>query len=185
MAMPTLTTGRLVLRPFTLEDAPAVRRLANHHEIALNTLAIPHPYPEGEAERWIGTHQEAFDKRGDVSFAITLIDSLIGGGELVGAIGLIIAREHDRAEIGYWIGVEHWGRGYASEAAEAVLRHAFEVADVNRVFAAHFSRNPASGSVLRKIGMRHEGTARQNYKKWGEYLDSEMYAIVRDEWPAR
>jgi RimJ/RimL family protein N-acetyltransferase len=181
MSMPTLTTGRLVLRPFTLEDAPAVRRLADHRDIALNTLAIPHPYPEGEAERWIGTHQEAFEKRGDVSFATTIRDS----GELAGAIGLLIAREHDRAEVGYWIGAEYWGRGYASEAAEAVLRYAFEVADINRVFAAHFSRNPASGAVLRKIGMRHEGTSLQQFKKWGEYLDAEMYAILRGEWVAQ
>ncbi|HWS72312.1 MAG TPA: GNAT family N-acetyltransferase [Thermoanaerobaculia bacterium] len=178
--MPTLTTERLLLRPFAPADAPELQRLAGHIEIARNTLSIPHPYPDGAAEHWIGGHAEQFAASGDVHFAIVPRDS----GVLAGAIGLLLNRDHERAEIGYWIGVQWWGRGYAAEAAQATVDYGFTVATLNRIFAAHFTRNPASGRVLQKIGMRHEGTQRQVFRKWGEFLDAEQYAILRRDWAA-
>jgi RimJ/RimL family protein N-acetyltransferase len=172
-----ISTPRLVLRRFTREDAPAVQRLAGAPEVALNTLLIPHPYPDGEAERWISTHDEAF-QRGDMPFAITMAEDQ----RLIGAIGLHSKPDHDRAEIGYWIGLPFWGKGFATEAASAMLRHAFETLSLHRIYAMHFTRNPASGRVLQKIGMRHEGSLRHHLKKWGEYIDVEVYGIVRDDW---
>ena len=64
---------------------------------------------------------------------------------LVGAVGLRLKREHDRAELGYWIGVPYWGRGYATEAAAAVVGYAFETLGLHRVFASHYTKNAASG----------------------------------------
>ena len=75
----------------------------------------------------------------------------------------------------------YWGLGYATEAAAVVVRFGFETLALNRIFAMHFSRNPASGRVLQKIGMRHEGTLRQHLKKWDEYVDLECYAILRND----
>ncbi|MEK6371707.1 MAG: GNAT family N-acetyltransferase [Acidobacteriota bacterium] len=167
-------TERLVLRPFTLADAPAVQRLAGAREIALNTLLIPYPYPEGAAEAWISKPRDP----NDINFAITLRES----GELVGAIGLVVGREHDRAEIGYWIAVEHWNRGYATEAARAVIRYGFEELNLNRIFAVHFARNAGSGRVMQKLGMRHEGSLREHLVKWGERIDVELYGILRGDW---
>jgi ribosomal-protein-alanine N-acetyltransferase len=178
--MPALATERLVLRPFEPGDAPALQQLAGHVEIARNTLSIPHPYPDGAAERWIAGHAGQFAADGHVHFAIVPRDS----GLLAGAIGLLVNREHERAELGYWIGVGFWGRGYGSEAARAVVDYGFGVADLNRIFAAHFAHNPASGRVLRKAGLRHEGTQRQVFRKWGEFLDAETYAILRSDWEA-
>lgn len=166
-----LKTARLVLRPFELADVPRVQELASAREVALNTLSIPHPYPAGAAEQWIASHDR------ETTFAID-------DGELVGACGLVVKRDDDVAEIGYWIGVPYWGRGYATEAAAAVIRYGFEQLNLNRIYAAHFARNPQSGNVLRKLGMRHEGTLRQHHKKWGEYQDAEMYAILRQDWAA-
>ena len=174
MTRPTIETERLVLRPFRLDDAPDVRRLCSAREIAAATLAIPHPYPEGAAEAWIARH-------GNTADAVDLAIKRRDDGALVGAIGLQFERAHSRAELGYWIGVPYWGNGYATEAATAVLRGAFELG-LNRVFAFHFTNNPASGRVLDKIGMTHEGTRRKHSLKWGEYLDSEAYAILRSEW---
>lgn len=167
-------TERLLLRPFTLADAPAVQRLAGAREIALNTLLIPYPYPEGAAEAWISKPRDPHD----INFAITLRES----GELVGAIGLVVGREHDRAEIGYWIAVEHWNRGYATEAARAVIRYGFEELNLNRIFAVHFARNAGSGRVMQKLGMRHEGSLREHLVKWGERIDVEVYGILRGDW---
>jgi len=171
-----LTTERLLLRPFELADAPHLQRLINVREIALNTLRIPFPYPEGEAERWIATHNEA-KENDDRVFAVTLRDT----NELVGCVGLHVKPQNDCAEIGYWIGVDYWDCGYASEAAAAVVRFGFESLNLNRIYAMYFSRNRASGRVLEKIGMHHEGTLRQHLKKWDEYVDLEAYGILRSE----
>jgi [ribosomal protein S5]-alanine N-acetyltransferase len=172
---PTLRTARLTLRPFTLDDAPAVQRLASAREVALNTLMVPHPYPEGAAEAWIGTHQDHFDRDRIVHFALD-------DGEVIGAMALILKPDQDMGEIGYWTGVPFWNRGYTSEAAAEVVRYAFEERGLNRVFAAHFARNPASGKVLQKLGMQYEGTLRAHEKKWGEYMDVVFYGILREEW---
>lgn len=174
MNRPTLHTERLTLRPFTLADAPDVQRLCGAYEVALGTLMIPHPYPEGAAEEWIGRHQEDFDQNRIVHFAID-------DRQLAGAIGLVM-KDEGIAEIGYWIGVPFWGRGYATEAARAVTRYAFEERGLVRVFAMHFGRNPASGRVLQKSGMKLEGTLRRHLKKWDEYVDLVCYGILREEY---
>jgi len=174
---PTIETEWLVLRPFRLEDASDVQRLCSAREIAAATLLIPHPYPDGAAEQWIAGHAAAYERGESLELAIEARE----GATLVGAIGLRMEREHERAELGYWIGVPHWGRGYATEAAKALLRHAFEEEGMHRVFAYHFANNPASGRVLQKIGMKHEGTRRGHSRKWGEYLDDECYGVLRSE----
>ena len=76
----------------------------------------------------------------------------------------------------------YWEQGYCTEAAEAVLRYGFEVLGLNRIESRHFKRNPASGRVMQKIDMKHEGLLRQAYKKWGKYEDWEIYAILKDEY---
>ena len=173
MKLPVLGTPRLTLRPFNPGDAPRVQLLAGAREVALNTLLIPHPYPDGAAEEWIASHEQQA-QRGIVTFAID-------DGELVGAIGLEIHAAHDRAEVGYWIGVPYWGRGYATEALVEVIRYAFEELQLNRVYAHHYSRNAASGRVMQKAGMKHEGSMRRHVKKWGELLDVEWYGIVKGD----
>ncbi len=172
-----ITTERLLIRTYALADAPAMHRLVSAREVAFNTLRIPHPYPEGEAERWISSHEE-IRKQGDHPFAVVLRET----NELVGTVGLHIKQDHDRAEIGYWIGVPYWGHGYATEAAAAVMRYGFENFPLNRIYAVHFTRNPSSGRVLQKIGMRYEGTLRQHLKKWGEYVDLAYYGILRADY---
>lgn len=175
MPRPTITTERLVLRPFTPDDAPAIQRLASAHDVAATTLLIPHPYPEGAAAEWIAGHDDASNNH---IFAIAPRD----GGEAMGAIGLHVERNHDRAEIGYWIGVPYWNRGYVTEAAKAIVDYVFNTLNLNRVFAFHFTQNPASGRVLQKIGMKREGTMRQHILKWGEHVDVDYYGAVREEW---
>ena len=176
-----ITTERLLLRTHTLADAPVMWRLINVREVALNTLRIPYPYPEEEAARWISNHEERA-KGGDHVFAITLRATK----ELVGTVGLHMKPENDSGEIGYWIGVPYWGKGYATEAAGALMHFGFETfPQLNRIYAMHFGRNPQSGRVLQKIGMRHEGTLRQHLKKWDEYVDLECYGILRADFMAR
>lgn len=174
---PTLETERLVLRPFALSDAPRVQLLAGDRAVAATTKNIPHPYEDGMAKTWISLHQERFDKGEDVVFAIVLK----AGGELIGAIGLVLKLNQENAELGYWIGKPFWGQGYCTEAGRGVLKYAFTELRLHRVHAHHFSNNPASGRVMQKLGMRHEGCLRQHVKKWDTFFDVEAYGILGSE----
>jgi len=177
-AMPTLRTERLVLRPFSPADAAKVQLLAGHREIASTTYAIPNPYPDGAAEQWIASHGDAYAQGKSLSLAITLSHD----GTLVGAIGFAsITQKHERAEIGYWIGRPYWGNGYCGEAAKELVRFGFDELSLNRITGQYLTRNPASGAVMRKIGMRHEGTLGQHVKKWGKFEDVELYGIIKKD----
>lgn len=178
---PTLQTERLTLRPFHLDDAPIVRKLAGAREIASVTQNIPHPYEEGMAEAWISTHQPLFEEGKLCNFAIVVRD----GAQLVGAIGLNVSRLHNKAELGYWIGVPYWRLGYCTEAAQAVIRYGFRVMGLNRILARHLKRNPASGRVMQKLGMSREGLMRQDIVKWGTYEDMVCYGLLRQDVEAR
>ena len=174
---PELVTARLRLRPFSPDDAVAVQALAGASDVADTTLTSPHPYPAGAAEEWIATHSAAWVARRHVSYAIT--DRT---GALVGAIGLSLAAPHARAEVGYWIGVPAWGLGYATEAAVALFDWAFGELAVHRIEGRHFTRNPASGRVMQKLGMRHEGVMRDAVRRWGRFEDLALYAMLSPEW---
>lgn len=174
MEQPTLATERLLLQPFTLADAEALQRLAGAEEIADTTLNIPHPYADGLAEAWIESHADAFRDRERVVLAITDSNAV-----LVGAISLRLDLGHRRAELGYWIGLPFWGRGYATEAVVAMVEYGFKELGLNRIFAHHLARNPASGRVLEKAGFVHEGFHRAAVLKNGRFEDLHSFAVLR------
>ncbi len=178
MDQPRLQTERLLLRPLTLADAPAVARLAGDRRIAATTLHIPHPYPEERAVEWIGTQAQEGMSASSFVFGVVLKD----GGELVGAVGLSLAAQHERAEIGYWVGVPWWGQGLVTEACRAVIGWAFGELRLGRVHAHHMEGNEASGAVMRKLAMSYEGRLRKHVVKWGEPRDIECYGVLREEW---
>ena len=178
MPVPTLETKRLILRAFTLADAKRVQHLAGAFAVADTTGHMPHPYQDGMAEEWIGGLDSEFEHGEGATFAITLPAT----GELIGAIGLTLHSHNKRAEMGYWLGVPYWNHGYTSEAARAVLQFAFEQLNLNRVYASHFPRNPASGRVMQKIGMKYEGTLRQHFVRWQDPEDLVYYGILKSEW---
>ncbi|MFZ5981713.1 MAG: GNAT family N-acetyltransferase [Candidatus Zixiibacteriota bacterium] len=175
---PTLETKRLILRPITLADAPDIQRLAGEYEIAYNTLHIPHPYEDGMAEEWITRQQELYETGNQINFALVLK----AAKQYAGGIGLVFFREHFRAELGYWVGKPYWGHGYGTEAAREMLRYGFEKHQLNRIYAACFSRNVASARIMEKVGMRYEGCFKEHINKWGELLDLEYRAILKDEY---
>jgi [ribosomal protein S5]-alanine N-acetyltransferase len=174
-----IQTERLTLRPLTLEDAPTVQQLAGRREIAAMTLSIPHPYSLEQAQDWLAKRLAAVTEGKDVVFGIVSNNT----GQLIGAVGLReIDADHSRAEMGFWIGVDWWGQGYATEASRAVVRCGFEQLKLNRIYAHHMTKNPASGRVLEKVGLRREGLLRQAMRKWDHYEDIMLYAILREDW---
>lgn len=175
--IPDLITERLHLRPFTLKDAPEVAEYCRDWDVARMTSNIPHPYDESMAREWISSHPQAFEKGEAVTFAITKQDT----GELVGAIGIHLDSANHAAEFGYWIGKPFWNRGYATEASKAVIGFGFEKLGLNRIYARHMTKNPASGRVMQKSGMSFEGILRQSLYRHDAFEDTAIYSILASE----
>jgi RimJ/RimL family protein N-acetyltransferase len=171
---PTLQTDRLTIRPYSEKDIPELVRLIGTREVAATTLRIAHPYTERDARAFLELAEDP-DK-------LWLTMTLRPDSRQIGGIGLRIDHDQQHAELGYWLGVPFWGQGYATEAAREMLRYGFEDLGMHRIYASHFKHNPASGHVLKKIGMRYEGCQREHIRKWEEFVDSELYGILRREW---
>jgi RimJ/RimL family protein N-acetyltransferase len=171
---PTLETARLRLRPYRDDDIAELLPLIGTREVAATTLRIAHPYTEQDARNFFALAQDPHK----IWLAITLRSD----GRQIGGIGLRLEPQHHHAELGYWLGVPYWGQGYASEAAREMLRYGFEDLRLHRILASHFKHNPASGRILKKLGMRYEGCQREHLRKWDQFVDSELYGILRQEW---
>ncbi len=178
-AQPNLTSKRLLLRPLQSSDASTVQTLAGDYRIAAMTESIPHPYEYRMATSWIASLTPGWEKQTHATFAICSKPTQI----LIGCCGLIINRKHNRGTLGYWMGVEHWGQGYCTEAARELLHFGFTGLHLHRIEAQHLTKNPASGAVMQKIGMTHNATMKEYVLKEGSYEDMELYAILADEFP--
>ncbi len=178
---PILATRELTLRPYAPEDVESLVRLCSPREIAATTALIPHPYTEEHARSFISHMQGGWDRGDGFVYALTrTID-----GELVGSMGLKVEQAHQRAEVGYTVAVPCWGRGYATQALEAVLALAFGELAMRRVYAYYFVENPASGRVLEKCGLLREGVLRGHVLKWGEPHDMIVMGMLKGDWEAR
>ena len=174
---PTLQSTRLLLRPLCLHDAPVVQSLAGDAAVADTTLRIPHPYPDGAAEAWIATLTPEWEIGGGATFAITEREL----GSLVGVVGLTISEQRTTAELGYWIGHPYWNRGYATEAAQALLDWGMVALHLDSIMARHFIRNPASGRVLQKLGMAREAGVNASIEKNGRLEEFAQYFLFATE----
>ena len=169
-----IRTTRLVLRPLDRAHLDHMLPLISAREIAATTLRIPHPYTRQDAEQYFEVMEAEIEKGKMLRLSIFVASS----DEYCGSVGLHIEREHERAEMGYWIGVPYWGRGYASEATQATVAYGFRELGLNRIYATVFEGNTASRRVAEKAGMSYEGCMRQHVNKWGRFLDVEMYGVL-------
>jgi len=176
---PTIEARRLRLRPIYPEDAPAIQVAASDRAIADTMISLPHPYPDGEAERYLSQRQAESEREGAAVFVV----ERKADGRFCGLIEIReIEREHSQAELSFWLTQDLWGRGYMTEALQATLEHGFEGLGLNRLYAYHMVRNPASGRVLKKNGFRQEGLLRQRVRKWGRFEDVALWAVLRQDW---
>ena len=146
-------------------------------EIARNTLAIPFPYTEADADWWLD-HCEAHRREPEMLFALR-----DASGYLVGAIGAVgeLGLDARRAEVGYWLAAGLRGRGLMAAALRAYSTYAFERVGLHRLWAVPFSANAASQRALEKAGFQREGCLRQHYRKGDAYLDGFVYGLLRHE----
>jgi RimJ/RimL family protein N-acetyltransferase len=174
-SIPVLETKRLTLRAPRLEDAKTVARLANDKRIAENTARIPHPYKMADAEDFI----RAPAARGEVVYLITLRNDR----SIIGACG-IATKESEPAEIGYWLGVEHWGQGYATEALHAVIDYAFTDLDHEALQAGARVTNPTSRRVLEKCGFQWTGVGLCRIRAIKSSAPIDRFRLDRGIWSA-
>ena len=156
-----------------------IQKYAGDLRIAQMTILIPHPYPEGLAESWI--EETLANPSPGGPFALTL--KL--GGEFIGVMELSLCDDKQRAEAGFWIAPLFWGHGLCTEALKEVIDYGFRELKLLRIFAGHFSENPASGRVQKKAGLKWEGVHRMGAIRFGEPRDLVMCAITRPDWEAR
>jgi RimJ/RimL family protein N-acetyltransferase len=168
-----LQTQRLTLRKPVMADAIAVTVLANDRRIAENTRRLPHPYSQNDAEEFVGSlHDEAAT---DAVFLIELDYRPIG---MVG----IDWREPDAPELGYWLGFEHWGRGYATEAVRAAIDYTFEEFAIDHLIAGARVANPASRNILEKCGFQWTGVQLHRFEAIGSSTPVDCFKLTRGVW---
>lgn len=163
-----------VVRSWSFSDAPSLQRYANSRNIWLSLRdGFPHPYTLEDANEFLS---RVAQERPETNFAIATSSEAIGG------IGLRLGSDvHCKtAELGYWLGEPFWNRGIMSQVATEFTNHAFEVFDLERIYAEPFDNNYASARVLEKAGFHCEGRLRANVFKNNKVLDSFLYARVRD-----
>lgn len=203
-ASPDMNAGPLMLRLLHPADAPALCHLAADKRIAATTVSIPHPYTRAHADSFIQHAQQEDAKAGSAIFAVTAFphggatarclqegetslteqgNERIGRKEpgsnsqynLVGTVSLMRTAGSNEAELGYWIGVPYWGRGFAQLAAKAAVQYAFGSLKLARVRANCFTSNAASSRVLAKVGMHRIDVLERSHEKWGVLQDEEVW----------
>lgn len=168
-----IETERLTLRRPTHADIPAIARLANDRRISEMTRRLPFPYHREHAAAFIAALPllEARDLA-----LVYLIEHL---GE---AVGCVSVEGSETPELGYWLGVDYWGRGFATEAARAALDAAFRTRPIPQVAATARIANPASRNVLEKCGFVWEGCALQRLDVLGYSVPVDCFQLTREAW---
>ena len=167
-----VATERLTLRRPTLADVRTIARLANDRRVAENTRRLPHPYSQDDAVTFI----RATAALG--SETVFLIEHDSGP---VGMVG-IDCTSLETAELGYWLGVEHWGRGFATEAARGAIDFFFEEFGGDHLHAGARVTNPASRNVLEKCGFQWSGVQLHRFHALGSSTPVDSFRLSRGVW---
>ena len=176
----TIETDRLILRPFAMDDAPAMYRNWASDDAVTKHLTWP-TLPSVEVTKMVLADWTASYAKDDYyQWAIVLKEN---GPEPIGSISAVhIHEEIDGAVMGYCMGRTHWGKGIMTEALTALIDFFFTEVGVNRIEADHDPNNPASGRVMEKSGMIYEGTLRQAGRSNQGIIDVSRWAILRQDW---
>ena len=167
-----LETERLTLRRPTLADVKAITHLANDRRIAENTRRLPHPYLQDHAVDFV---------RGIANQPRETVFLIESNYTPIGMVG-IDWRQPERPELGYWLGVEYWGQGFATEAARAAIDFTFEQFDIEVMKSGARVANPASRSVLEKCGFQWSGVELHRFEALGSSTPVDCFRLTRGVW---
>jgi len=166
-----LETERLTLRKPTLADVKAIADLANDRRIAIMTRRLPHPYTQDDAVHFV----KAIAGTGETVFLIENNHTPVG-------VAGVDWSEPDAPELGYWFGVAHWGQGFATEAARAVIDYTFEEFDVDQMISGARVVNPKSRNVLEKCGFQWSGVQLHRFLALGSSTPVDCFRLSRGVW---
>ena len=178
LRMPQVETPRLLLRRMTMRDARDIYAYSQDEEVARHVLWTAHRsiWETKAYIRWVIQQYRCGEPS---SWCIVEKAS----GRVIGTIGFMSYQgDNATVELGYSLARSHWNQGLMTEALSAVLAECFQVLKLHRVEAQHFSANPASGRVMAKCGMTHEGSLRRRTCNKGVFMEVEMWAILRTDW---
>ena len=174
---PTIETDRLILREVTTEDAPDMFTYLSDHEVVKHMGLEPYQTPNEVLEE-IEWYQSIYKEGSGMRWGITLKDS----GKIIGSCGFLNMKpRHYRAEIGYELSKEYWGKGIANEALQAVVKYGFLNFQLERIEALIEPANLASIKLVEKQGFMREGMLRHYEYTCGKFDDLYMYSILKDE----
>ena len=175
--LPTLETDRLILRKMSLDDAEAVFAYASDPEVSRYVIWETHRSIE-ESRAFLKLAIAKYENGGEPDWGIIYK----GDHRLLGTCGIAAWEpDHARAELGYVLSRDYWGRGLMAEAVRAMIRFGFDRMKLNRVEARCIAENTASARVMEKAGMVYEGTLRQRELIKGAYRDMKVFSILRGE----
>jgi [ribosomal protein S5]-alanine N-acetyltransferase len=178
--LPNLRGSRVLLRWLTRDDVDALLEIFGDESVVRFT-SIPRLRDRSDALRFHAEIESFFRQRTLFQWGLARVED----ARLLGTCSLSdIHWEHQRAEVGFALGREHWGRGFMGEALPLLVRHAFEDLGFNRLEADVDPRNAASLHLLEKLGFRREGYLRQRYFQLGERQDSVLLGLLAEEWRA-
>lgn len=173
---PVLVTDRLVLRAPHKEDTDAIACLANNERVATMVSRMPHPYTRKDAAEFIKRTKTG--ALGKCIYAVTDADN----GRFLGCCGVEPQQDAVTLELGYWIGEPFWGKGYATEAAHAVIDMAFRTRDIEFIDVRCRVTNPGSRRVIHKCGFQFQGTGMVTSLALGASVPVEWYRLDRKTW---
>lgn len=174
-----METARLLIRDYMEEDFAGVHRYASDPEVT--KFMIWGPNTEAETAAFIRRAMDMGRREPRVEYELAVV--LKESGALIGGCGIGVS-EPLQGEIGYCFNPRYWRRGYASEAAEALLRFGFRELGLHRIYATCRPDNTGSASVMERIGMKYEGRLRGHMRHKGQWHDSLQYSILEDEYEA-
>jgi RimJ/RimL family protein N-acetyltransferase len=167
-----LETERLVLRRPTLADVKAIARLANDLRIAENTRRLPHPYSQDHAIEFVRA------LAGEPRETVFLIES---NHAPIGVVGIDWG-EPEAPELGYWLGVDHWGQGFGTEATRAVIDFTFEEFEIEHLLSGARVSNPSSRNILEKCGFQWSGVELHRFEAIGSSTPVDRFRLSRGVW---
>ncbi|MCA3645980.1 MAG: GNAT family N-acetyltransferase [Methylobacterium sp.] len=174
----TLETARLFLRWPKAKDVALLIAEAGDRRVAEPHAVIPHPYLPEDAIRFVSEARSQNMEGKGVYLAITPRKDQ---ERLVGVASLRL-RSTGEVSLGYWLGVQHWGKGYATEAAQAVLDAAFLYSDVKAIIAGVRVMNDRSRAVLERCGFQYAGSGMSERPAWGDRVSADHYRLSRGTW---
>lgn len=170
--MPTIKTKKFILRPPRLSDAASITKYIGDIRVSRNLSSVPYPYALKDAKQWL---RKKLKSTGDETLSLLIeIEK-----EAVGCISLERISKGHKAEMGYWLGRQHWGKGIMTEAVKAMTKLGFNKYKLKRIQAHVFISNKASARVLEKTGFKLEGLLKKAVKKNNKILDAYIFAKIK------